>query len=125
MDIRATNKETRSVPTFIVAGYETTRFFYRLFHHPAFADSGSNQWLHSPSQGGTTRPSYSKYPFSSDSFCETAALLLDRSSFPMRDMVEDAFFASASPGSDCVDLDEENCSNFEVDPLPGTNFKLE
>jgi hypothetical protein len=63
--------------------------------------------------------------FSSDLFCETAALLLDRSSFPMRDMVEDAFFASASPGSDCVDLDEENDSNFEVDPLPGTNFKLE
>ena len=35
--------------------------------------------------------------FSRDSFCETAALLLlDRSSFPIRDKVEGVFFASAS-----------------------------
>ena len=43
----------------------------------------------------------------------------------MRDMVEDAFFASASPASGCVDLDEENFSNIELDDLPGSNLKLE
>ena len=36
--IRATE-----IPTFIVAGHETTRFFHHLFHHPAFADSRSNK----------------------------------------------------------------------------------
>ena len=62
----------------------------------------------------------------SDSFCKTAALLLlDRSSFPMHDMVEGAFFASAFPNSGRINLDEENCSIFEVDDLPRSNLKLE
>ena len=43
----------------------------------------------------------------------------------MRDMVEGAFFSSASPGSGRVNLDEENYSIFEVDDLPGSNLKLE
>ena len=41
----------------------------------------------------------------------------------MRDMVEGA---SVSPGSGRVNLDEENCTIFEVDDdLPGSKLKLE